>query len=59
MAAEHVGVVLNPHPGGFRCAECVDSELVGRGAVVHGQDSARAANHRALDLARTPDVEER
>jgi hypothetical protein len=37
VAAEGVGVVLDPHRGGFGGAEGVDTEQVGQGAVVHGQ----------------------
>ena len=36
VSAEGVGVVLDPRGRGFRCAEGVDAEQVGQGAVVDG-----------------------
>ncbi len=36
MAAEGVGVVLDPHRGRFGGSECVDAQQVREGAVVDG-----------------------
>ena len=36
VSAQGLAVVLDPHGGGFGCAQGVDAEQVRQGAVVHG-----------------------
>ena len=38
VAAQGVGVVLDPHRGGLRGAQGIDAEQVGERAVVHRED---------------------